>query len=112
LNDCSSGSEKGCAGLGAPNGCVDPKSDKRARACARQSKNLEFSTEINIFAQFLMLMAVCGILSVAVQIAGPLWLGGLAHFAQTLSQRLTKLQESFQAGVPHRQGKQDLRSCG
>jgi len=50
------------------------------------------------------LMAVCGILSVAVQIAGPLWLGGLAHFAQTLSQRLTKLQESFQAGVPAQTG--------
>ncbi len=76
---------------------------EHARA-ARQSKNLEFSTEINIFAQFLMLMAVCGILSVAVQIAGPLWLGGLAHFAQTLSQRLTKLQESFQAGVPAQTG--------
>ena len=71
---------------------------EHARA-ARQSKNLEFSTEINIFAEFLMLMAVCGILSVAVQIAGPLWLGVLAHFAQTLSQRVTKLQESFQAGV-------------
>jgi flagellar biosynthesis protein FlhB len=66
---------------------------------ARHSKNLEFSTEITIFAQFLMLMAVCGILSVAIQIAGPLWLGGLAHFAQRLSQRVSKLQETFQAGV-------------
>jgi hypothetical protein len=71
---------------------------EHARA-TRQSKNLEFSTEINIFAQFLMLMIVCGTLSIAVQIAGPLWLGGLAHFAQTLSQRVTKLQESFQAGA-------------
>jgi hypothetical protein len=39
---------------------------------ARQSKNLEFSTEINIFAQFLMLMGVCGILLAAIQLAGPL----------------------------------------
>jgi hypothetical protein len=65
----------------------------------RESKNLEFSTEINILAQFLTLMAVCWILSVAVQIGGPLWLGGLAHFGQRLSQQVTKLQESFQAGV-------------
>jgi hypothetical protein len=71
---------------------------EHARA-ARRSKNLEFSTEITIFAQFLMLMAVCGILSVAIQIAGPLWLGGLAHFAQRLSQRVSKLQETFQAGA-------------
>jgi tRNA G26 N,N-dimethylase Trm1 len=46
-----------------------------------------------------MLMGVCGILSVAIQIAGPLWLGDLAHFAQRLAQRVAKLQESFQAGV-------------
>lgn len=77
---------------------------EHARA-ARQSKNLEFSTEIDIFAQFLMLMCVCGILSVAIRIAGPLWLGGLAYFAQRLSQRVAKLQESFQAGVLAQAGK-------
>jgi hypothetical protein len=43
------------------------------------------------------LMTVCGILSIALQIAGPLWIGGLAHFAQRLSLRVAKLQESFQA---------------
>jgi hypothetical protein len=62
---------------------------------ARQSRNLKFSTEINILAQFLALMGVCGILWVAIQIAGPLWLGGLAYFAQKLSQRVSELQESF-----------------
>jgi hypothetical protein len=66
---------------------------------ARQSENLEFSTEINIVAQFLVLLAVCGILSAAIQIAGPTSLGGLAHFAQRLSQRVNKLQETFQAGA-------------
>ena len=65
---------------------------------ARQSANLKFSMEINIFAQFLALMAVCGTLSLAIQITGPVWLGGLAQYAQRLSQRVTKLQESFQAG--------------
>jgi hypothetical protein len=66
---------------------------------ARQSKNLEFSTEINILAQFLALIVVCGILSIAIQTAGPVRLSGLAHFAQRLSQQVTKLQESFQAGL-------------
>jgi hypothetical protein len=66
---------------------------------ARQSKNLEFPREINIFAQFLILMGVCGILSAAIQLAGPLWLGSLAYFAQRLSQRVSRLQETFQAGA-------------
>lgn len=66
---------------------------------ARQSKNLEFSTEINILAQFLILMVVCGILSVAIQTVGPLFLAGLAHFAQRLSHRVAKVQESFQQGA-------------
>ena len=65
---------------------------------ARQSANLKFSMEINIFAQFLALMAVCGTLALAIQITGPVWLGGLAHYAQRLSQQVTKLQKSFQAG--------------
>jgi len=64
---------------------------------ARQSKNLEVSMEINILTQYLGLIAVCAILSVAIQVAGPLRFGGLAHFAQGLSQRVAKLQESLQA---------------
>jgi hypothetical protein len=63
---------------------------------ARQSENLEFSTEINILAQFLILMVVCGILSVAIEVAGPLFLGGLARLAQSLSQRAAKVHESLQ----------------
>jgi hypothetical protein len=64
---------------------------------ARQSRNLDVSTEISILAQYVALMAICGILSVVIQIAGTLWIGGLAHFAQRLSLRVAKLQESFQA---------------
>ena len=77
---------------------------EHARA-ARQSKNLEFSTEINIFGQFLMLLGVCGILAAAIWIAGPVRLGGLAYFAQRLSRRVAKLQESFQAAVLAQPGK-------
>jgi hypothetical protein len=64
---------------------------------ARQSKNLDVRVEIKILTQYLALMAVCAILSMAIQIAGPLWLGGLAHFAQRLSLRVAKAQESFRA---------------
>ena len=66
---------------------------------ARQSKNLEVSMEMNLLTQYLLLMGVCGILSIAIQIAGPLWLGGLAHFAQRLSIRIAGLQESFEANL-------------
>ena len=75
------------------------KAMREHAVAARQSKNLEFSTEINILAQFLVLMVVCGILSVAIQTAGPLFLAGLAHFAQRLSHRVAKVQESFQQGA-------------
>jgi hypothetical protein len=66
---------------------------------ARQSSNLNVSVEINILTQYLTLVATCAILSIAIQVVGPLWLGGLAQFAQRLSIRVAKLQESFQAGV-------------
>lgn len=71
------------------------KTVREHAGAARQSKNLEFSTEIRIFAQFLTLMALCGILSIAIQTAGPLSLAGLAHFVQRLSLRIVKVQESF-----------------
>lgn len=66
---------------------------------ARASANLEFSTEIRILGNFVTLMSVCGILATAIQLGGPLWLNGLAHFAHRLLQQLAKLQESMQAGV-------------
>jgi hypothetical protein len=71
---------------------------EHARA-ARQSKNLEFSTEVSILSQFVLSMVACGLLSIAIQVAGPLFLGGLARFAQKLSQRIVKVHEAFQAGT-------------
>jgi hypothetical protein len=72
------------------------KAMREHASAARQSQNLQFSTEISILAQFLILMVVCGILSVAIQTVGPLSLAGLARFAQRLSQRVAKVQESLQ----------------
>lgn len=66
---------------------------------ARQSKSLEFLTEINILAQFLMLIISCRLLWIAIQTAGPMRLSGLAQFANRLSQEISKSQGAFQAGV-------------
>ena len=66
---------------------------------ARQSKNLDFLKEINILAQFLILITSCWILTIAIQTAGPVWLSGLANYAQRLSQQVSNLQGAFQAGV-------------
>jgi hypothetical protein len=68
-------------------------------SAARQSKNLEFSVEVSILSQFLLSIAACGILSIAIQLGGPLFWGGLARFAQKLSQRIVKVHEAFQAGT-------------
>ena len=66
---------------------------------ARQSKSLDFLGEINILAQFLILILSCRVLSIAIHIAGPVRLSGLAQFAHRLSQQVDRLQESLQAGV-------------
>ena len=66
---------------------------------ARQSKNLDFLRETNILAQFLMLILSCQVLSIAIHVAGPVRLSGLADFAQRLSQQVNQLQGSLQAGV-------------
>jgi hypothetical protein len=66
---------------------------------ARQSKNLEFLREVNILSQFLILILSCRVLSIAIHIAGPVRLSGLAQFAQRLSQQVDTLQGALQAGV-------------
>jgi hypothetical protein len=71
---------------------------EHARA-ARQSKNLDFLAEINILAQFLILILSCRILSIAIHIAGPVRLSALAQFAKRLSQQVDRLQESLHTGV-------------
>ena len=69
-----------------------------ARA-ARQSKNLEFTAEMNILSQFVVSIAACAVLSLGIQIAGPPTVASLAQFAQRLSQRMAKVHEAFEAGA-------------
>jgi hypothetical protein len=66
---------------------------------ARQTQNLDSLRELNILSQFLMLILCCRVLSIAIHIAGPVRLSGLAQFAQRLSQQVGRLQGSLQAGV-------------
>ncbi len=67
---------------------------------ARQSKNVDFSTELKIWRQFVSLVLICGTLSLAIQIAGPLWLASLARVAQRLSEQMTNVQSAFRPAPP------------
>jgi hypothetical protein len=69
-----------------------------ARA-ARQSRNLEFLTEINILSQFVVSIAACAVLSLAVQVSGPPVVASLAQLAQKLLQRLANVHRAFEASA-------------
>jgi len=75
---------------------------------ARGSDDLEFATEIKLVLLYAELMFLCGVLFVAVQSAGPLWLGQLAIYLQTHSQRLAQVQQSFKTAAAPR----ELQSAG
>jgi len=70
---------------------------------SRRSADLEFKTEMALFFFYAQLMFVCGVLFLAIQTVGPVWLQSLAVHAERLSQRVTQAQESFKAGVSARQ---------
>jgi hypothetical protein len=66
---------------------------------ARRSADLRFMMEIRLFVQYSGLMLICGALFILIQLAGPLWLRGLAGYAQTLSQKIADAQRAFTATV-------------
>jgi hypothetical protein len=66
---------------------------------ARSSRDLEFATEVRLLAQYAELMLVCATLFVLIQVAGPVWLGRLAAYAQSLSTRIAEAQRAFQMTV-------------
>ncbi len=65
-------------------------------AAARQSSNLEPATELKIFLQFAALLMTCGAMRAGIHVAGPLWVGGLARFAQNLVQQLAEAERAFE----------------
>src|SRR5260370_4241329 len=65
-------------------------------AAARQSSNLEPPTELKIFLQFAALLMTCGAMRAGIHVAGPLWVGGLARFAQNLVQQVAEPERAFE----------------
>jgi hypothetical protein len=61
----------------------------------RQSHDLHFGTETKLVLLYGELMLICGLLFLAIQSAGPERVGGLAVYADTLSQRLAQAQQDF-----------------
>jgi len=64
---------------------------------ARENRDLEFATEVRLLAVYLQLMVICGVLFVVVQSTSPLWLRGLAMYADSLSRRIVLAQRAFES---------------
>ncbi len=77
-------------------------------AAARQSSNLEPATELKIFLQFAALLMTCGAMRAGIHVAGHLWVGGLARFAQNLVQQLAQAERAFELAT--REHKMDAMS--
>jgi len=66
---------------------------------SRRSEDLDFATEMKLFSRYAELRMICGILVLSIELAGPLWLRGLALHASKLSQRIEQAQETLDAAV-------------
>jgi hypothetical protein len=62
---------------------------------ARQSKDLELTTEVRLLALYVRLMFVCWVLFAVIYSTGPVWLRGLAVYADVLSQRIVCAQQAL-----------------
>lgn len=77
---------------------------------SRSTADLDFATEIRLFARYAELRMICGLLVVCIEMAGPLWLRSLALHANKLSQRIAQAQEVFQAATEQTPGAPGVRS--
>jgi hypothetical protein len=75
---------------------------------ARGSHDLEFTTEVKLVLLYGELMLLCGALFLAIQSAGPLWVRGVALYADSLSQSIVEVQQAFAAAAAGR----EVRSIG
>jgi hypothetical protein len=75
---------------------------------ARQSKDLELMTEVRLLALYVRLMFVCWVLFAVIHSTGPLWLRGLAVYADLLSQRIVGAQQAFGSATVAR----EIRGAG
>ena len=72
---------------------------KEHAVAVRGSQDLEFTTEVKLALRYAELMLLCGALFLAIQSAGPLWLSGLALYADSLSRSITEAQQTFAAAA-------------
>jgi len=77
---------------------------------SRRSADLEFATEMRLFLRYVELRMICGVLVVCIELAGPLWLRGLAMHASQLSQRIEQAQDAFLAAAGETQGVRSISS--
>jgi hypothetical protein len=77
---------------------------------SRRSEDLDFATEIKLFSRYAELRMICGILVVSIELAGPLWLRGLALHVSKLSQRIEQAQEAFHAAADETRGVRNIGS--
>jgi hypothetical protein len=70
---------------------------------ARTNDGLEFSTELKLFLTYSELLLICGVLFVAIQTTGPVWLGRMAVYVDAQSQRLALARQSFQVAISPRE---------
>jgi hypothetical protein len=61
----------------------------------RHSQDLNLATEARLFGQYFQLVAVCDLLILAIQSAGPARVGALATYAASLSQRFADTQHAL-----------------
>lgn len=71
-------------------------------AAARLSSNLSPATELRIFLQFAALLMICAAIRVGIDVAGPMRVGALARYAQTLAQRIADAEQAFELGIQER----------
>ena len=62
---------------------------------ARRTADLHVATEIGLFLRYSQLMLICGALIALIRLAGPLWVRGLAGYAQRLSQNIAHAQQAL-----------------
>lgn len=68
---------------------------------ARHSKNVQLTTEVRLFALYVRLIFICWVLFAVIHSTGPLWLRGLAIYADSQSRRIAWAQQAFgSATVP------------
>jgi hypothetical protein len=73
------------------------------RELARVSQDLEFTTEARLVLLYTELMLVCGLLWLAIHLAGPLSPRHLALYAEAHAQRLAQVHQSFKAATSPRE---------